>query len=164
MRWLLAVFLLSLSTLASAADVRFDAFYFFQSESVLQQKGINVDSLGRYTRALQSQIYKAFKKTKVAPSTGYVVIAIRSDGATYSWLDMTPTVHEYFDNQIYDIVQKLPPPDVKSGIFVFAMKMAIDTPVFTRKAVPEPADWPAARKRISNPDNIEELVMSLWPD
>jgi hypothetical protein len=74
------------------------------------------------------------------------VIAIRSDGATYSWLDMTPTVHEYFDNQIYDIVQKLPPPDVKTGIFVFAMKMAIDTPVFTRKAVPEPADWPAARK------------------
>jgi hypothetical protein len=60
--------LLSLSTLASAADVRFDAFYFFQSESVLQQKGINVDSLGRYTRALQSQIYKAFKRRKSHPA------------------------------------------------------------------------------------------------
>jgi hypothetical protein len=26
------------------------------------------------------------------------------------------------------------------------MKMAIDTPVFTRKPVPEPADWPAAKE------------------
>jgi hypothetical protein len=49
-------------------------------------KGINVDSLGRYTRALQSQIYKAFKKTKVAPSTGYVVIAIARWGRIRGWI------------------------------------------------------------------------------
>lgn len=164
MRLLLAALLLSLSAWTSAAEVRFDAFYFFQPDPVLQQKGVTADNLGRYSRALQSKIYQTLKKAKIPVTSGYLVVAIRSDGATASWLDMSPALHEYYAGQIDDIVQKLPPFEVRSGIVVFAMKMAVDTPVQTRKARPEPPDWADARKKISNPDNIEELVLSVWPE
>ncbi|MBC3920795.1 hypothetical protein H8L32_25235 [Undibacterium sp. CY18W] len=164
MKLLLATLLLCFSALTQAAETRFDSIYFFQSQKQLEQKGINVDSFGRYTRALQTQIYRALKKVKMPESAGYLVVAIRSDGAVTSWLDMAPAVHEYYDNQIYEIVQKLPPVDVTSGILVFGIKMAIDTAVHTKKAVPAPADWADAKKKISDPNNIEELVLSIWPE
>ncbi len=164
MKLLLAALLFCFATLTQAAETRFDSIYFFQSQQQLEQKGINVDSFGRYTRVLQTQIYKALKKVKIPASAGYLVVAIRSDGAVTSWLDMTPAVHEYYDNQIYEIVQKLPPVDVTSGILVFGMKMAIDTAVHTKKTVPSPPDWAAAKKKIGDPDNIEELVLSIWPE
>jgi len=164
MRLLLVTFLLCFSTLVSAAETRFDSLYFFQSEQTMQAKGITVDNLGRYSRKLQSAIYRALKNVKMPPSSGYLVVAMRADGVVTSWLDMKPAVHEFYDNQIYDIVQKLPVIDVQSGVFVFAIKMSIDTPVFTKKAVPEPADWVEAKKKISNPNDIEQLVLSIWPE
>jgi len=164
MRLLLATLLLSFSTLVFAAETRFDSIYFFQSEQTLQAKGITIDNLGRYSRKLQSAIYRSLKNAKVPPGSGYLVIAMRADGVVTSWLDMKPAIHEFYDNQIYDIVQKLPVIDVQSGVFVFAIKMSIDTPVFTKKAVPEPADWVEAKKKISNPNDVEQLVLSIWPE
>lgn len=164
MKYLLAAWLFSVSLLAQAADTRFDSMYFFQSESVLQQKGINVDSLGRYMRAVQSRVYKLLKSAKLPPSSGYLVIAIRSDGEVASWLDMQPVIHEYYDNQIFDTIQKIQPLEVNNGIVVFAIKMAVDTAVFTKKAVPAPPDWADARKKIADPNNIEQLVLSIWPE
>ncbi|MFZ6871553.1 hypothetical protein ACO0LF_05720 [Undibacterium sp. Di27W] len=164
MKLLLATLLLCFSTLTQAAEARFDSIYFFQSQAELEKKGINVDSFGRYTRALQTQIYKALKKAKMPESAGYLVVAIRSDGEVTCWLDMTPAVHEYYDNQIYEIVKKVQPVSVESGILVFGMKMAIDTAVHTKKAVPAPADWAEAKKKMNDPNNIEELVLSRWPE
>ncbi|MFZ4528286.1 MAG: hypothetical protein ACOYNW_07305 [Undibacterium curvum] len=164
LKTLIASALLSISALASAADTRFDSFYFFQPESVLQEKGVNVDSLGRYTRAVQTQIYKSLKNAKLPASSGYLVIAIRSDEEVATWLDMKPVVHEYYDNQIYEVVKNLQPPQIKKGIFVFAIKMAIDTPVHTKKSIPNPPGWDDARKKLADPGSIEHLVLSLWPE
>ena len=164
MRLLLAALLLTASLLAQAAETRFDSIYFFQPDNVLQQKGIDVETLGRYSRAVQTRVYKALKSVKLPASSGFLVIAVRSDGAVASWLDMQPAVHQYYDNQIYDVIQKIQPLEVRSGIFVFAIKMAIDTPVFTKKPVPAPPDWTDARKKANDPNNIEELVLSVWPE
>ena len=164
MRRFLALSLLCCSTLASAAVTRFDSMVFFQTENVMQDKGVNVDNLGRYVRKLQSKIYHTLLAVKMPPSSGYLVVAVRADGAVTSWLDMQPAVHEYYDNQIYDIVQKQTPLEINSGVFVFAIKMAIETPVFTNKAMPNPAGWSAAKKALNNPDDIEELMLSVWPE
>ncbi|MBC3862119.1 hypothetical protein H8K32_08430 [Undibacterium jejuense] len=164
MRLLLATLLFCFSTLVSAAETRFDSLYFFQSEETMQAKGITIENLGRYSRKLQSAIYRSLKAAKLPPSSGYLIVAIRSDGAVTSWLDMKPAVHEFYDNQIYDVVQKLPVMDVKTGIFVFAIKMSLETPVFTKKPVPEPADWVDAKKKLNNPNDIEQLVFSVWPE
>ncbi|MFZ6641163.1 hypothetical protein ACO0LL_15545 [Undibacterium sp. TC4M20W] len=164
MKLLLATLLLCISTLTQAAETRFDSVYFFQSQAELEKKGINVDTFGRYTRALQTQIYKALKKVKMPASAGYLVVAIRSDGEVTCWLDMTPAVDAYYDNQIYETIKKIPPVDVQSGILVFGIKMAIDTAVHTKKTIPAPADWAEAKKKLNDPNNIEELVLSLWPE
>ncbi|MDE2427440.1 MAG: hypothetical protein KGM99_01855 [Burkholderiales bacterium] len=164
MKSLLAILLLCCATLGQAAETRFDAFYFFQSEKVMQQKQVNFEELARYSRKIQSAVWKALKKAQMPASAGYLVVAVRSDGEVATWLDMTPAVHEYYDNQIYDAVRKVAPVHVESGILVFAVKMAIDTAVHTRKSFPTPPGWDDARKKLNDPDNIEELVLSLWPE
>ncbi|MFZ6655116.1 hypothetical protein [Undibacterium sp. TJN19] len=164
MKLLLATLLFCFSTLTQAADTRFDSIYFFQSQKELEAKGINVDTFGRYSRNLQLQIYRALKKAKMPESAGYLVVAIRADGVVTSWLDMAPAVHEYYDNQIYEVVQKVPPVDVTAGVLVFGIKMAINTAVHTKKAIPAPPDWADAKKKINDPNNIEELVLSIWPE
>ncbi len=164
MKLLLATLLFCFSTLTQAADTRFDSIYFFQSQAELEKKGINIDSFGRYTRLLQTRIYKALKKAKMTESAGYLVVAIRADGDVASWLDMTPKVHEFYDNQIDEIVKKVQPVEINSGILVFAIKMAIDTAVHTRKPVPLPPDWVEAKKKLNDPNNIEELVLAVWPE
>lgn len=164
MRLLLATMLFCFTTLTQAADTRFDSIYFFQSQAELEKKGINIESFGRYTRVLQTQIYRTLKKVKMPQSAGYLVVAVRSDGEVATWLDMTPAVHEHYDNQIYETVKKINPVDVRSGILVFGIKMAIDTAVHTQKVMPEPPDWVEARKKLKDTNNIEELVLSLWPE
>lgn len=164
MKLLLATLLLSFSMLTQAAETRFDSIYFFQSQAELEQKGIKIETFGPYTRNLQKLIYRALKKVKLPESAGYLIVAIRSDGEVATWFDMSPKVHEYYENQIDDIVRKAPTIDVKNGIFVFGIKMAIETPVHTKKVVPAPAEWADARKKLNDPGNIEELVLSVWPE
>jgi hypothetical protein len=53
---------------------------------------------------------------------------------------------------------------VNGGVLVFGIKMAINTAVHTKKAIPAPLDWADAKKKINGANNIEELVLSIWPE
>lgn len=156
--------LLSCSLAINAAETRFDAHYFYQSEAELQAKGVKAEDLARFSRQFQAQVYKLLKKPKLSSGSGYVVVALREDGQAAAWLDMQPALHEYYAQQIDELVQKVPPFAVKKGIVVFAIKMAIDTAVHTKKAQPEPEEFTEARKKLGDKAEIEELVYSVWPE
>lgn len=160
----LALFGLVFSSALYAAQVRFDAHYFFQTEEVLKEKKVDFEDMARYSRNLHSQIWKTMKTAKVAPSAGYLVVAVRSDQEVAVWLDMEPSLHEYYETAIAEAVSKVRPFRVESGIVVFAVKLSVDTAKHTSKLVPEPSAWQAARKKLADPDNIEELVLSIWPE
>ncbi|MBI3283793.1 MAG: hypothetical protein HYZ65_02925 [Burkholderiales bacterium] len=164
MKRLLATLLLSCAALAQAAEVRFDSHYFFQSEQVMAEKKIDLQQLVRYSRKVQWQVWNTMKKVKLPPSAGYLVLAVRADGEVASWLDMGPAVHAYYEHQILAAAQKVQALDVAQGVLVYAIKMSIDTPVHTRKPLPAPPDWDEAKKKMGDPDNIEELVLSVWPE
>ncbi len=156
--------LLSCALSSMAAETRFDAHYFYQTEQELQEKGVKAEDLARFSRQFQTQIYKMLKKAKLSPASGYVVIAVREDGQAAAWLDMQPALHEYYVQQIDELVQKVSPFAVKKGIVVFAIKMAIDTPIHTKKVQPEPEELADARKKADSRAGIEELVYSIWPE
>jgi hypothetical protein len=165
MKWLISVLLFMCMGLAQAVETRFDAFYFFQSDSDLQDQGVRRDDLARFARRAESAVYKVMKKVKVKAATGYLVVAVRSDQEIASWVDMDPALHEYYSNAINDALQALPPFAVTRGIVVFAIKMSFDTPKFTQKPKPWPQDWEDADKsKLTNPDDIQELVLSVWPE
>lgn len=142
---------------------RFDAMYFFQTEDVLKEKKVDVEQVAAFSRRLQSAVAATFKKGQVSSSSGYIVVAVRSDGEVAAWLDMEPVLHEYYDYEIREAVKKVQPFAVEQGIVVFAIKMAVETPVHTKKEVPEPPEFVDARKKLEDPDNIEQLVLSIWP-
>lgn len=171
MRLLLAAVLFSLAALAQAVEVRFDAMYFFQPEEQLREKQVDFEELARFSRKMQSQVWKALKKVKMPDSSGYLVVAVRSDGQVAAWLDMQPPLHEYYENEVVQAVRKVPAFSVAQGSVVFGIKMTVDTPRIlserykhTARAKPEPAEWKEARKKLSNPDDIEALVMAVWPE
>ena len=147
-----------------AAQARFDSVYFFQSEDVLKSKQVNFEEVARFSRHLQSQVWNVLKKAKMPPSNGYIVVAVRSDQEVTAWLDMSPNLHEYYDYEIIEAIKKLPAFKVDQGIVVFAIKLAIDTPKHTTKVKPDPVDWKAAKQSLSNPDDVEQLVLSVWPE
>ncbi len=142
---------------------RFDSVYFFQTEDELKQKKVNFEQVSIFSRNLQSAVAKTFNGSQIATANGYIVVAVRSDGKIASWLDMEPNLHEYYEYEIAEAIKKLQPFEVSEGIVVFAIKMAVETPVHTSKEVPEPKDWKEARTKLEDPNNIEQLVLSLWP-
>lgn len=161
---LLCCSVLMLAGCQKNVQVRFDSVYFFQTEEDLQKKKIDLEQLSQYTRNLQSQVAKVMQKGQTTPGNGYVVVAVRSDQEVAVWLDMEPALHEYYDYEIVEAIKKMRPFDVDTGIVVFGIKMAIDTPKHTTKAIPEPKDWIEAKKKVGDPNDVEQIVLSIWPE
>jgi hypothetical protein len=156
--------LVFLSGCQKEVQVRFDSLYFFQNEEQLQAMKIDTEQLAQYSRNLQARVGKIMKTAQVSPGSGYIVVAMRSDEEVAVWLDMQPALHEYYDYEIVEAIKKMRPVAVDHGILVFGIKMAIDTPVHTSKAVPEPKEWIEAKKKVGDPDEIEQVVLSAWPE
>ncbi len=152
------------ASLSHAAETRFDDMYFYQGEEVLKEKEVNFQDFARFTRNVQSAVWKALKKVKMPQSSGYIVVAVRADQKIAAWLDMELALHEYYDAAVTDAVSKLRPFGVSDGIVVFAMKMAVDTPKFTAKAKPDVKDWKDAQKAAADPSDIEAIVQAAWPE
>jgi hypothetical protein len=127
----------------------------------MQDKQVNAQNLGRFARAAQSAVYKALKKYKLGSTNGYLVLAVRADGQVAAWLDLDPALHEFYEAQILEAVRSVQPFPVSQGSVVFAIKIAIDTPVFTAKDKPAPPAWDEAKKRIGE-DDIEALSSAAW--
>ncbi|MDO9191975.1 MAG: hypothetical protein Q7U12_03665 [Undibacterium sp.] len=171
MKLLLASLLLMLASLAQAAEPRFDAVYFFQSEQTLQDKQVNIEDLARFSRKMQSNVWNALKKASMPNSSGFLVVAVRSDGEIAAWLDMEPALHEYYDNQVIEAVKKVPPFAVAQGTVVFGIKMLIDTPKWltdrakhTARSKPAPKEWKKAQETLANPGDMDELMLAVWPE
>lgn len=148
-------------------QLRFDSVYFFQTEDELAKKKVNLEQVSIYTRNLQAAISRALKNAKnqqIPATKAYVVVAVRADNEVAVWLDAEPAMHEYFDYEITEAVRKLGPFQVESGIVVLAIKMAINTPTHIEKAVPEPKDWLAAKSKVGDPTDIEQVVLAAWPE
>lgn len=171
MRLLLASFLLMLASLVQAAEPRFDAVYFFQSEQTLQDKQVNIEDLARFSRKMQSNVWNALKKASMPNSSGFLVVAVRSDGQIAAWLDMQPALHEYYENEVIEAVRKVPPFAVAQGTVVFGIKMLVDTPKWlterakhTTRSKPSPQEWKKAQATLANPADIDELMLAVWPE
>lgn len=170
MKLILSSLLLMFASLVHAAEPRFDAVYFFQSEKALLDKQVNFEDLARFSRKMQSNIWNALKKTSMPNSSGFLVVAVRADGAVTAWLDMQPALHEYYENQVVEAVKKVPPFAVSQGTVVFGIKMLIDTPKFmtdrgkhTTRSKPSIKEWKGAIAKLANPDDIDELMLAVWP-
>ena len=170
MKLLLSSLLFLFTSLVHAAEPRFDSIYFYQSEKALAEKQVNFEDLARFSRKMQSNVWNVFKKANMPNSNGFLVVAVRADGDISAWLDMEPALHEYYDNQVVEAVKKVPPFVVAQGAVVFAIKMLIDTPKFmtdrakhTTRSKPSVKEWKAAISKMANPDDIDELMLAVWP-
>ena len=174
MKLLIAALLLMFSSLlqpVQAAESRFNAVVFLQPEQMLiEKKKVNFEDVARFSRKMQSNIWNVLKKADVPNTSGFLVVAVRSDGAIAAWLDMEPAMDAFYSGKIVEAVQKVQPFDVATGTVVFGIKFFVDTPKWfvdktkhTTRSKPTPKEWKAARAKLANPDDIDELMMAVWP-
>ena len=165
MKYLLCFFF-SLSCLITSAshasESRFGAFYFYQDEAALTSKHVDLKDMARFSRNVQSAIWKILKPVRIKSSTGYIIIAVREDGEMAVWLDMDPAVHPYYEAAIGDAIKKIQPFSISGGYVVFGLQMAIDTPKFTTRSNPIPKEWNAALKKWGDED-MDRLMWAVWP-
>ncbi len=161
---MLACWFFLFCTQIEAGVTRFDSAYFFQSEEALKEKQVDFKDLARYSRQVQSAAWKVLKEAKLAPNKGYIVLAVRSDQEIAVWFDMDVTLHEYYVYEINEAVKKIRPFHIDKGIVVFALKMSIETAQHTQKPFPAPVEWKAAKLKLADPEDIEQLVLSIWPE
>lgn len=171
MKQLLGSLLLMFASLLHAAEPRFDTVYFYQSEKTLQEKQVNFEDLARFSRKMQSNVWNALKKASMPNSSGFLVVAVRADGEISAWLDMEPALHEYYADQVVEAVKKVAPFAVAQGTVVFGIKMLIDTPKFmtdrtkhSTRSKPSVKEWKAAQAKLADPDDIDELMLAVWPN
>lgn len=146
-----------------AAEPRFEATYFFQGEDELKEKQINFADMARYSRQIQSQIWKALKPVTMQVSNGYLVVAVRDDQAVAVWLDMEPVLTEDSQERINAAVKKVAPFAVAQGTVVFGLQMSINTAKHTQKPRPAPVAWQSAKRKKIQDSDVEALVTALWP-
>lgn len=151
------------SVAANAAEPRFEATYFYQTEDELKEKQVDFADMARYSRQIQSQIWKSLKSEDMAVSNGYLVVAVRADQAVAAWFDMTPALSEQQQEKISASLNKVRPFAVAQGSVVFGLQMSINTPKHTSKLRPAPAAWQEAKRKGLSENEIETLVAALWP-
>jgi hypothetical protein len=161
MKYLLSLLLLIIAP-CHASESRFGAFYFYQNDAVLTSKHVDLPDMARFSRNVQSAIWKILKPVRIKSSIGYLVIAVREDGDTAVWLDMEPAIHPYYAAAITQAIGKLRPFAVSDGAVVFGLQMSIDTPKFTLKSAPNPIEWRDAIKKWGD-DDIDRLMWAVWP-
>jgi len=141
----------------------------------MQAKQVKGEELAKFTNRAQNLLWLALKKENIPSTNGFIVFAVRADGKVAVWLDMDPTLHEYFESVIYQATSKLQGFYVQEGSVVFALKLSIDTPKWwefwkqetpkqTLRAKPSPKEWQAVMMKLADPNDIEALTNAAWPE
>lgn len=160
---LLAVVFLWISTACLAAEGKVGAIVLLQPDFEFRAKRVEARSLADYLKSAQAEILTGIKVAALPRSSGFVVIAVRDNGESRIWLDMTPAWSDADSELVVAAVRKVPAFSVANGDVVFALKLSIDGAEETSRPTPMPRAWHIAMKNASQPLHVEQVVGLVWP-
>ncbi len=141
MKLLLSFMLLVTPCFTWAADVEFHMIRFFDPPPVVKQRVNDTAALGAYLKKSQAVVRQKMKSYKLAPSAGFLVLAVRADGRTNAWLDMVEPVPHEVETAVIKAAKKVAPFAVKSGTVLVALDMTINGGLIPENVSPYPQEW-----------------------
>lgn len=138
---LLPVILLMLPCLSRAADVEFHMIRFFDPTPVVKQRVNDTTALGEYLKKSQAAVRQKMRDYRLAPSAGFLVLAVRADGRTNAWLDMVQPLPKKVEIAVIKAARKIAPFPVKSGTLLVALDMTINGGFIPENVSPYPQEW-----------------------
>lgn len=164
MKRLLSSVLLMLPCLTWAADVEFHMIRFFDTTPVVKHRVNDTAALGEYLKKSQSAVRQKMKDYKIAPSAGFLVLAVRADGRTNAWLDMVQPVPKEIETAVIKTARKIAPFPVKSGTLLIALDMTINGGFIPENVSPYPQEWLdyANTCKACGELDAETIVSKVW--
>jgi hypothetical protein len=104
------------------------------------------------------------KDYKIAPSAGFLVLAVRADGRTNAWLDMVQPVPKEIETAVIKTARKIAPFPVKSGTLLVALDMTINGGFIPENVSPYPQEWLdyANNCKACGELDAETIVSKVW--
>lgn len=134
-----------------------------QHGDVIQQRVQSVDALAEYVRKVEVAAATALQlEFQRKPAGGFIVVAVRPDGKSKSWLDFEPEMPGATQAALRKSIEKVPPLEVKSGVVVFAIKVSVWGGKSPSRFAPAPSEWKAQAQRAGKTLEVSELVELVW--
>lgn len=164
MRWLLTIVLLMSWTgsAAAAAPYAVHSIMLLQPQEALEQRVDGAEALAGYIKALNAAAQAHLQRAAPgAPASGYVVVAVRADGARKVWLDYSPALPAAVEGPLRAALERVAPMRVREGAAVFAINASLWGGA-SANGGPSPAQWHQAAERAGQPLEVEQLVLRLF--
>jgi len=159
----LLTMLLSGSALASK-PYSVKSFMLLQPDSVLQERVGDVQGLANYVKSLDAAAAAALSRAKKpTPAAGFIVVAVRPNGQSKVWLDLSPALPPAVATQLRTSLERVPPFKARDGVVVFAINTTLWGSAPTERQNPWPAEWKKAMKGAKGAVEVGDLVDRVWP-
>ncbi|SDY18342.1 hypothetical protein [Lysobacter enzymogenes] len=169
MRLLLSVLLLlagivlaGISPASAAAPYTVDSIMLLQPQEALQERIDGAEPLAAYIKALNAAAQEHLRQAAPgAPASGYIVVAVRADGARKIWLDYAPALPAAVSGPLRAALERVAPMRVRRGAAVFAINASLWGGA-RASAPPSPEEWRRAAGRAGEPVEVEDLVLRIF--
>lgn len=164
MRIFLLGLMISLANIASAeTSYEVQKIVLLQPDFVMQRR-IEPKVLAPYIASLNIAAEKAFAAEKYQPTGGFLVVAVRPGNQSAAWLDFQPALPLKVDEKIIARLRSVPPPQVREGPVVFAIRVSLDGWSSPQdQTMPHPTAWSKEANRAGQPIEVGDLVDRVWP-
>jgi len=158
------VFLGLLPFLGEAAEVKMESVLLMQPDVVYQESGVSAKELSEVIRRTVEETGKVWEEENMPASSGYIVLALRSDGEIKAWLDMEAELTEAVENKAVLQVQDIEGVQFAEGILVLAVQISVNEGGGVLERKPAPKAWLEALASFSEPVDAQTLVKHLWSE
>ncbi|MBN7137056.1 hypothetical protein A7A76_20170 [Lysobacter enzymogenes] len=154
--------LVGIGPAAAAAPYTVNSIMLLQPQEALQQRIDGAEPLAAYIKALNAAAQEHLRQAAPgAPASGYIVVAVRADGARRIWLDYAPTLPAAVSGPLRAALERIAPMRVRTGAAVFAINASLWGGA-RASAPPSPQEWRRAAERAGEPVEAEDLVLRIF--
>lgn len=147
---------------SAATPYAANSIMLLQPQEALQERVDGAEPLAAYIKALNAAAQEHLGRAAPgAPASGYIVVAVRADGARKIWLDYTPALPAALSGPLRAALERVAPMRVRTGAAVFAIDASLWGGA-RASAPPSPEEWRRAAARTGEPVEVEDLVLRIF--
>lgn len=162
---LLAFFLLLFPLVLNAAQANYLMIKYMQPKEALEERLDGVDGLAKYIKQIEVDINKKISETSAVQTWGFLVIAVRQDGAIKAWMDSDAEVSPEITKSMIDVAQNTKAFPVNKGAVVFAIGFDLGNVGLPPYTMPFPSEWKkiaACTNEDCDKKDVEDVVLKSW--
>ena len=162
---LLIIFLAVLfnSSAFAAKPYQLESLMLMQPDIILRDRIGSTQELANYVTSVGVATESALAAVAPTPTSGFIVLAVRPNGASKVWLDLSPALPTAVGARLRTSIEAVAPFPAKNGVVVFAINASLWGAAPSTQETPKPAEWLKVTEYLEGAIEIGDLVDRVWP-